>query len=287
MEGLAEGPGMAEQGNEAAGEVLVVGERPQRGAVAVDDDLPALTHPPQHGPAAVEGHQRPVVGVRGPHDRDREALLPVRGDQQLLARDLVPRVLPERVAQRRGLHDRQTRRRCLIGRRGADEDVLPGTPAEQIEIGPDVLRREREPIDDRVKLQIADRVPDRRRIPDVPLKDPHLRRQRPSRGLPTVEDVQLDSALHRQPRAGGADHPAAAEEQDRQGAHPTSLTSRSSKRGAARPARRGMVARPGAVRRNRTFGGPLVAWRTRLTGADGGVYRLLPRPAVVAMSGER
>ena len=64
-------------------------------------------HPVDDGPAAVERQQRLVVGVGGPDDRRRQALFPVGPDQQVLAGDLVPRVLPEGVAQRRGLQHRQ------------------------------------------------------------------------------------------------------------------------------------------------------------------------------------
>ena len=225
MEGLPDRAGMAEQGDEAAGEVVVVGQRPQRGAVAVDDDLLAPAHPLHHRPAAVERHQRPVVGVRGPHDRHREALLPVGGREQVLAGDLVAGVLPERVAQRRGLHDRQACRRRLVGRRGADEDVLPGPPAEQVEVGADVVGRERHPVDDRVELLVAERLLHRPGVADVGAHNPHLRRQRTGLGLPPVQHLQVDAALHREPRAGGADHTAAADEQHLEGTHPSSVTS--------------------------------------------------------------
>ena len=63
----------------------------------------ALAHPGEGRPAAVERHERPVVGVRRPHDRRREAVVAVGADEQVLAGDLVAGVLPERVAQRRGL----------------------------------------------------------------------------------------------------------------------------------------------------------------------------------------
>ena len=65
------------------------------------------------GPAALERDGCRVVGVRRPHDRDREAVRAVGGDEHVLARDLVARVLPERVAQRRRLADRQARDRLL------------------------------------------------------------------------------------------------------------------------------------------------------------------------------
>ena len=209
MERLPDGAGMAEQGDEAAGEVVVVGQRPQRGAVAVDDDLLAPSHPRQRRPAAVERHQRPVVGVRGPHDRHRKALLPVGGREQVLAGDLVAGVLPERVAQRSGLHDRQAGRRCLVGRCGADEHVLPGPPAEQVDVGADVLGSEGDPVDDRVEFLVAERLLDRPGVADVGAQNPHLRRQRTGLRVPPVEHLQVDAALDREPGAGGADDAAA------------------------------------------------------------------------------
>src|SRR5450755_164560 len=67
----------------------MMGQRPQRGPVTVDDDGLAREHPPQHRPAAVERDQGLVIGVRGPHDRGRESLLTVGVDEQVLAGDLV------------------------------------------------------------------------------------------------------------------------------------------------------------------------------------------------------
>ena len=225
MERLPDGAGMPEQGDEAAGEVVVVGQRPQRGAVAVDDDLLAPSHPRHRRPAAVERHQRPVVGVRGPHDRHRKALLPVGGREQVLAGDLVAGVLPERVAQRSGLHDRKACRRCLVGGCGADEHVLPGPPAEQVHVGADVDGSEGQPVDDRIELLVAERLLHRPGVSDVGAHNPHLRRQRTGLGLPPVQHLQLDTPLHRKPRAGGADHTAPPNEQHLEGTHPSSVTS--------------------------------------------------------------
>ena len=73
VEGLAERPRVAEQRRRSRGRSRGVRERPQRGAVAVHDDRLARAHPVDDRPAAVEGHERAVVGVRRPHDRHREA----------------------------------------------------------------------------------------------------------------------------------------------------------------------------------------------------------------------
>jgi O-acetylserine/cysteine efflux transporter len=155
VERLADRPRLAQQRHEAAGEVRVVGQRPQRRAVAVHHDRPALAHPGQGSPAAVEGDQRLVVGMRGPDDRGREPLAAVQADEQVLAGDLVPGIPPERVAQRRGLQHRQPGGRGLVSGRRADEHVLSGPPAQQVDVGLDVLGREGDPVDDRVELEAA------------------------------------------------------------------------------------------------------------------------------------
>jgi O-acetylserine/cysteine efflux transporter len=155
VERLAEGARMAQQRHEAAGEVVVMGQRPQRRAVAVHHDRPALAHPGQRGPAAVEGDERLVIGMRGPDDGGREPVVAVEPGEEVLAGDLVPGVPPERVAQRRGLQHRQPRRRGLVRRRGADEHVLADPPAQQVDVGLDLLWGEGAPVDGGVELEVA------------------------------------------------------------------------------------------------------------------------------------
>jgi O-acetylserine/cysteine efflux transporter len=155
VERLAEGARMAQQRHEAAGEVRMMGQGPQRCAVAVHHDRPALAHPGQRGPAAVERDEGLVVGVRGPHDGGREPLGAVEPGEEVLAGDLVAGVPPERVAQRRGLQYWQPRRRRLVSRRGADEHVLADPPAQQVDVGLDLLWREGDPVDDGVELEVA------------------------------------------------------------------------------------------------------------------------------------
>ena len=53
-----------------------------------------------------------------------------------------------------------------------------GPPAEQLEVGLDVLRRERDPVDDRVELRSAERLLHRGRVADVAAQHGHLGRQR-------------------------------------------------------------------------------------------------------------
>ena len=101
VEAVADRLGMAEQPDEGLGEVDVMSECPQRGAVALHDDLLAPAHALDDRPAALEGQVHAVVGVRGPHDRGREAVLAVGAHQELLARDQGQRCR-SRAAARRG-----------------------------------------------------------------------------------------------------------------------------------------------------------------------------------------
>jgi hypothetical protein len=60
---LADGVITAQQSNEALGEVAVVGQRPDAGAIAVDYYRLAAAHAFDDRPAAVRRYQRAVVGV--------------------------------------------------------------------------------------------------------------------------------------------------------------------------------------------------------------------------------
>jgi len=75
--------------------------------------------------------------------------------QSIFASDLVPGVLPVRVAQRRRFGHRLAGRRCLVGRSGTDEDVLVDPVAEQLKISLNVIRGERDPIHDDVEFMIT------------------------------------------------------------------------------------------------------------------------------------
>jgi hypothetical protein len=63
VEGVADRSRVAEKRHEASREIRVVGQRPEGRAVAVHDDLLALPHPAQHGPATVERNGGLVVSV--------------------------------------------------------------------------------------------------------------------------------------------------------------------------------------------------------------------------------
>jgi hypothetical protein len=122
----------------------------------------ACARPPS---SRVERHKRPVVGVRRADDGRGEAMVSVSVDEHVLAPDLVARVLPEEVAQRRRLRDRQASGRALVCRRGTDEDIPAGTTAEQLEVGAHVLRHGHDPFGHGVELQVPQRLARRRRGP--------------------------------------------------------------------------------------------------------------------------
>ena len=196
-----------------------MGQRPQRRPVAVHDDLLALAHALDDRPAALEGQVRAVVGVRGPHDRRRKAVLAIGAHQQLLARDLRLRVGPDRVAQRRRLDDRQPPDGLLVGRCRADEDELARAPGEQVDVRLHVLGREGDEVDDRIELVLPDGRARGGRVADVAFQDMRGGRQRVDRRAPAVEDVEVEAEVDGALRARGADLPRAADEQDLQGGH--------------------------------------------------------------------
>ncbi len=158
--------------HEAAREVPVVGQGPQRGPVAVHHDRPSLPHPLHSRPAAVQRDQRRAVGMGGPDDRHGRATIAVGGHQDVLAGDLVARVLPPGVAQRGGLGDREEHGRGLVRRGRADEDELPRAPLEHLQVGAHVVGGEGQPVDHGVVLLAGDRLPQRGRVADVEVTHP-------------------------------------------------------------------------------------------------------------------
>ena len=146
VEGVADGRRVAQQTHESAAEVFRVGDNPERTAVTVDDNGLALEQPVGQGIAARRQRHREVVviGVGRAHDGGGKALLPVRLDEQFLARDLVARVGPVGVVERRRLGDDVVGGRRLVRGRGADEDVLLDLAREERYVARDVVRAERE-----------------------------------------------------------------------------------------------------------------------------------------------
>ena len=90
VEYLAQGVHVAHQAHERHGKVVAVGQRPQRQAIARDDDRAARAHPLQHLKAARRpmqrhGHAALAIGVAGPDDGDGKPLLTVGANQHILA----------------------------------------------------------------------------------------------------------------------------------------------------------------------------------------------------------
>jgi hypothetical protein len=149
---VADRLGVAEQSDESAGEVLVVGQRPHGRPVAVDHGLPAASHAVDDRPSAVKRDQGGVIGVRGAHDGHGEAYGPVRRPEGQLTGDLVLRVRRERVAQRGRFDDRDALDRLLVSRRRTDENVLTGPAAEQVDVAPGALLVEYVEVDHHVEF---------------------------------------------------------------------------------------------------------------------------------------
>ncbi|GAA1679605.1 hypothetical protein GCM10009830_28330 [Glycomyces endophyticus] len=213
VEGLADGGLLAEEPGEPDREVAGVGDGPQRGAVAVDDDGLAGAHPLDDGPAAVEGQQGLVVGVGGPHDGGGEAVLAVGGGEDVLALDLVAGVLPERVAQRRGLGDGQVRGRGLVGRGRGDEEVLPGAAGEELDVAADLLGGEHDPVDDGVEGAVAEDGAHGRGVAGVGGEDFGAVGDGSLAGAAAVEDGDVEALGDGLADAGGGDPAGPADEQ--------------------------------------------------------------------------
>ena len=216
-----DGPGnrlrVAEKAHEAHGEIPVVRDRPKARAVAVDDDLLARLHAGDMGVTAFENDAGLVVGVRGTDDRVGELLLCPGGLKEFLAGDLVARILPVRIAERRLLGDGHRGGRRLVGRGGADENELPHPPAEKVEADGEVFRNEADPVHDRIELHAPEGGLRLGGIADVGVNLPHARafaRRDRRTGPAAVQVPEFDAALERQSRARGTDDAGAADEKD-------------------------------------------------------------------------
>jgi len=185
------------------------------------DDRPALQEPVGQGVAAPppdRDREIRIIGQRGPHDRHRKAVLPVRPHQAVLAGDLVAGVVPERIAEGRGFRDEVVRGRLLIGGGRADEHELPGPATEQGQVPLDILRRVGDPVHNRIERQVPQDAADL-------LLAVHICGQAMAAGqvcgpLPAVEQVELNAPGNRLPADRRADEARSADEED---SHGTSL----------------------------------------------------------------
>ena len=142
-------------------------------------------------------HLRVAVGERRADDRDREAVLAVRPHQALLAGDLVPRVVPERVRERRVLANEPVAERLLVGARGADEDELVGPVAKEPQVALDVLGGVRDPVHHDVEPVAGQRSLGRRLVAQV--GDERRRAACPVRIAAAIEEEEV---RRRAPRPG-------------------------------------------------------------------------------------
>ena len=81
-----------------------------------------------------DGYATFAIGMAGTDDGHRETVVAVFTHQQLLACNLVARILPVRIGQRRTLGDDMICRRLVVGRGRRDIDILPCTSAEQPDV---------------------------------------------------------------------------------------------------------------------------------------------------------
>src|SRR5665647_94864 len=100
-EAVPDGLWKPKQPDNGFGEVAAVCQCPQGGAVPVYHHRLRGPHSCDVSPTAGQGNAGPVIGVGGPDDGDGEVVLAVGLDQQILAGDLVPRILPKRIPQGR------------------------------------------------------------------------------------------------------------------------------------------------------------------------------------------
>ena len=215
VEGMPDRRSACEQADEADGKVAVVGDGPERGSVAGDDDLLAGAHPRDGGvgqlPAVdAERDLRVAISERRPDDRHRKPGLAILAHQPLFAGDLVPRVIPERVGERRVFANDPVAERLEVGAGRADEDELAGPVAKEPDVALDIFWCECDPVHDGVEPVSGECAGCRRLVVCVG----------EDRGCAAgavwvaaaVQQVQVDAPLNRQPSGRGADETRAADE---------------------------------------------------------------------------
>ena len=161
--GVANGVRIAHQAAEALGKVIAVGQRPQRGAVAGHDDFFALTNPLHHlkgTEIAMQRHRHLAfaVGMAGAHHGEGEAVFPILPHQPVFAGGLIAAILPIRVAQRSRLRDQRIHRRLLIRRRGRNENILIGSPAEKANVPLQLFHVKNDEVRHDVKMEITQQL---------------------------------------------------------------------------------------------------------------------------------
>ena len=179
------------------------------------DDRPALVQPIGQGVAAppADGNREVrIIRQGGAHDRHGKAFLTVRVQQTFLARDLVAGILPVWVVQRRRFSDQIVRRRLLICRGGADEDVLLDPAAEERQVALDILRRVGDPVDDDIERHVLQGGARVRQI--VYVGSQALAPGQICGPRAAIEQIELEAVGDRLPTDRRADEAGAADEQN-------------------------------------------------------------------------
>src|SRR5829696_413508 len=150
-------------------------------------------------------------------------MVSVRRHQQVLAADLVAGVLPEGIPQRGRLQDREASGWRLVGRRGADEQVLAHSVAEKIQARLYLARRKCPEVRHDVELQVADGGPDRVRLTEVTDELPTAVGDRTSLGGASVQNEYLHPDFQTTLGTSRADDSGPAKKQHRQRRHTVML----------------------------------------------------------------
>jgi hypothetical protein len=206
---------VAHQADQAHSEILGMGQGPQARAVPRDDDLVPPDHPIPGRPVAGQGWVRVVVGVGRPDDGDREALLLVGLHEDVLGRDLRPRIAEVGVVPGRRLDEGDLADGLVVDRCRADVHVLLDPSGEQVHGGGRVLGTEAEEVDDAVECLVGQRPAHRLRVLHVRRQSRHPLRQRTPVGRAApVEDVDLETLAYRLRHTGRADRAGSADVED-------------------------------------------------------------------------
>ena len=216
--------GVAHQAHKTNGKIIGMGGRPQRRAVAGDDNGFARPDAGQRLPAAACAVQRhhglaAAIGVAGAHDSHRKAFLPVPLHQEIFAGDLIAGILPVRVCQGGAFGDGQRGHGLLVCRRAADKNVLGRAPRKQAHVTLDVLLGKGDEIHRHVEPLVSQCGLHRSFVMDVCCKHPRAP-GRAGRVGAAVEQRQFPAAGQRQSADGCADDPRAADEQCFHGSSP-------------------------------------------------------------------
>ena len=169
---------VAQQSYEPTRKILIPRHRPKRRAVTMNQHRPALQHTPEHLPAALRtmkphGNLALAVGMARTDNRHRKSLRTIIVHQPLLTRNLVARILPVGISQRRALTDKIMPHRLVTGRCRTDKDILARAATKQPEVALHLLSPEAHKLAHGIKHHITQQTVHRRLIMDVGHHQPH------------------------------------------------------------------------------------------------------------------